>query len=227
MNWIFRLFKFFFTILVFFSLSSCLSSPGKTGAFSENEKTVSSSKKLTDSSKEQNGKLHPVYVTNSKKISLLSPSSMEGEKTCLQSLEGSFGQKTFSLLCYLQLDSKGIFVSLMNEFGSGMGELSFDGSSVSFSSSVFPKKLKAEYIVSDFQFAYYKSRDLEETFSKAGLKFVENQEEICGIEGVAEVRRIFEDQKCEKCIEKIVKQGKVIIIENYLRNYSYVLTEEE
>ena len=216
MNLIFRLSKPLFSILVLLLLSSCLSSPEKKNGFSQ-----------VQSPKEQGSRLHPVYVTNSKKISLLSPSSMEGEKTCLQRLDGSFADRDFSLLCYLQLDSKGIFVSLMNEFASGMGELSFDGSSVSFSSSVFPKNLKAEYIVSDFQFAYYKAADLEETFKKAGLAFVQSREEICGIDGEAEVRRIFEDQKCQKCIERIVKQGKVIMIDNYLRNYSYVLTEEE
>ena len=189
--------------------------------------------------------LHPVYVTNSKKIQLLSPSAMNGEKKALQLLEGSYGNNSFSLMCYLEADSSGIYISLLNEFGTGMGELSYNGERVNFESGVFPKNAKAEYIVSDLQFAYYRAEELKAVFDSAGLKFTVSggADEACvtdklsGAEGASgvsggsadlqiqsETRTIFDG---EKCIERIVKNKNTITIDNYLRNYTYVLTEAE
>ena len=52
-----------------------------------------------------------------------------------------------------------------------MGDLNYDGNAVLFESSIFPKKLKAEYIIADLQFAYYKSEALQQALSLLGLDF--------------------------------------------------------
>ena len=95
------------------------------------------------------GSLSSVYVTNTKKIELLSPDNVEKNIDSLQLLNASFGKQTFSLLAFIEVDNNGIFISLMNDLGTDMGNLSYNGESVFFDSSLFPKALKAEYIVAD------------------------------------------------------------------------------
>lgn len=162
--------------------------------------------------------LRPVYITNSKKVNLLNPS-----KACivfdgLQALNGSFGSQSFSLLSYTQIDAKGINLSLMNDFGTDMGNLFYDGSKVIFDSAYFPKALPGEYIICDIQNAYYDKDELRKNFEAAGLKF-----EISTTENV-EIRKIFDGKKL---IEEITVSDNEVKIQNLLRGYSYQLVNAE
>ena len=102
---------------------------------------------------------------------MLSPENIQGNVDKVQLLQGSFGENSFTINSYLQADSNGIFLSLFNDLGSGMGDLNYDGNAVLFESSIFPKKLKAEYIIADLQFAYYKVEALQQALSLLGLDF--------------------------------------------------------
>ena len=157
----------------------------------------------------QNSELRPVYVTNSKKINLLPPENTTVELDILQQFNGTFGDTDFSMLSFSQIDKSEISLSLINDFGTDMGHLYYDGDHVSFKSAYLPSKLPGEYIVAEIQNAYYDEKVLQENYSKAGLKFE------CETPGL---RKIYDGKKL---IEEIfVSDDKVKII-NYLRGYSF------
>ncbi len=189
-------FPVFICLLILVTLTSC-----------------SSTKKI-----DADTELSPVYITNTKPIQLLPPSSMEGSESCLQLLNGDFGTQSFSLLVYFEADENGIFMTLLNDFGTDMGSLSYDGSSVLFESAVFPKNMKAEYILADIQNAYYKVEDLKANYEAAGLTF-----EVVN-DGEKSIRRI---KNGKKIVEEITISGNFIRIHNILRGYEYNLTGEE
>ena len=163
----------------------------------------------------KNTELRPVYVTNSKKINLLPPENTTVELDILQQFNGTFGDTDFSMLSFSQIDKSEISLSLINDFGTDMGHLYYDGDHVSFKSAYLPSKLPGEYIVAEIQNAYYDEKVLQENYSKAGLKFE------CETPGL---RKIYDGKKL---IEEIfVSDDKVKII-NYLRAYSFELVNAE
>lgn len=169
------------------------------------------------------GNLNPVYVTNTKAVNLLPPSTRAVPVDQVQLLNGRFGTQEFTLITYFQLDSNGIFITLLNDFGTDMGSASYDGNTVQFDSPVFPKNMKAEYIIADIQNAYYDFEELKANFEKSGLIFEEN---VCGDKGDnPHVTRLIKNNK--KVIEEITISEKSIRIQNYLRGYEYNLTQAE
>ena len=160
--------------------------------------------------------ISPVYITNTKKFYLLSPDNIEKPVDSLQLLTGSFGDSSFVLQAFLQADANGFFLSLLNDFGTGMGNLVYDGTKITFDSAVFPKSLKPEYIASDLQFAYYKPSAIKKSLSELNLDFTLTNEDG------KEIRRIMNGTKC---IEQISKSDGVVDIENFLRGYRYNLQE--
>lgn len=166
--------------------------------------------------------LNPVYVTNSKKIELLAPTAKSVPLDQVQLLNGRFGKQEFSLIVYFVLNDDGIFISLLNDFGTDMGSAFFDGKNVQFESSIFPKNMKAEYIIADIQNAYYKSEALKRNYEKAGLVFEEIQVDRGDRPHVI---RIIKDGK--KIIEQITIFENSIRIVNNLRGYEYNLTASD
>ena len=126
-----------------------------------------------------NNSLKPVYVTNTKPMNLLAPENADGEIDSYQLLNGKFGDQSFTLLCYITINTDGIDITLLNDFGTDMGNLNYNGSQVYFESAVFPENLPAEYILLDIQNAYYRKESLEKAYKMAGLTFEEeNNEEV-------------------------------------------------
>ena len=170
--------------------------------------------------------LRPVYITNTKKVNLLAPAQAGRVYEGLQLLNGSFGETSFNLLSYTQLDAKGISLSLMNDFGTDMGNLFYDGDKVIFDSAYFPKNLPGEYIICDIQNAYYDEAALKENYESAGLSFevwpaAVDQRDISDAQ---EIRCIMDGKKL---IEEIRITDNTVTIKNYLRGYEYKLTELE
>lgn len=169
--------------------------------------------------------LNPVYVTNTKKISLLPPTALSRPLQTYQLIEGQFGKDSFTMMAYIEIVPEGIFISLLNDFGTDMGNISYDGLKVDFESAYFPKNLKGEYVISDIQNAYYNVDLLKENYEAAGLQFEVIQEpgkvDESGV-AVDQIRRIYSGGKL---IEEIRFMGKSIIIKNFLRNYEYILTD--
>ena len=161
----------------------------------------------------------PVYITDSKAVTLLAPACMDGILDELQLFTGFFGEQSFSSLAYIQADQGGIGITLLNEMGMDMGSLSYDGKSLSFSSPYFPKDVRAEYIVLDIQNAYYELPALASLYDMAGgLSF------SCELAGAKEIRRILDGNSI---IEEIVKDSDAVSITNFLRGYRYELRKVE
>ena len=179
-------------------------------------------KKVAEKRKTAEGLRH-IYVTNSKKIELLLPEYSSGVFEGLQSLSGTFGNKSFWLLSYTQIDSKGISLSLMNDFGGDMGNISYDGNQVIFDSAYFSKNLPGEYIICDIQNAFYDAAALEENYAAVGLTF-ETLVVLRETGEPEEYRRIFDGKKL---IEEIIIYNGSVSVENFLRGYEYKLTKVE
>lgn len=171
------------------------------------------------------GNLNPVYVTNTKAVNLLPPSTRTVPVDQIQLLNGRFGTQEFTLITYFQLDSNGIFITLLNDFGTDMGSASYDGNTVQFDSPVFPKNMKAEYIIADIQNAYYDFEELKANFEKSGLIFEEKIITSGDNGDRPHVTRLIKNNK--KVIEEITISEKSIRIQNYLRGYEYNLTQAE
>lgn len=167
--------------------------------------------------------LRPVYITNTKKVNLLGPSAAGQIFEGLQLLNGSFGDTGFSLMSYTQIDATGISLSLMNDFGTDMGNVFYDGTKVIFDSAYFPKALPGEYIICDIQNAYYDKAALQENYETAGLR-LEVWPAAVDEAGVQEIRCIYDGKKL---IEEITIFENTITIKNYLRGYEYNLTKLE
>ena len=167
-----------------------------------------SSKKITATG------LRPIYVTNTKKVELLLPEYALGTYDGIQLLEGTFGDTSFTLLSYTQIDATGISLSLMNDFGSDMGNVFYDGNNVVFDSAYFPKALPGEYIICDIQNAFYDFVVLEDNYVRAGLRF----------EVGDGFRKVYDGKKL---IEEITILENTITIKNYLRGYEYNLMKVE
>ena len=163
----------------------------------------------------------PVYVTNTSKYAILPTTSMNGTVDSLQKMTANFGKdNSFDFDVYVISDSSQLSMTILNEFGTTMASLFYDGLSLDFDSVIFPKELKAEYIVADFQFCLYNVDDLKPALEKIGVN-LEVTSEPAGDE-IAEVRTL---SKKGKVISKITKTALSIKYENFLRGYSYILSE--
>ncbi|MCR5218041.1 DUF3261 domain-containing protein [Treponema sp.] len=160
--------------------------------------------------------LNKVYVTNTKKVSLLPPSSMMGETECYEYFSGNFGDQSFAMTCYFSSDNDGITILLLNDFGVQMGTMTYDGVTAALDSSVLPSSFKCEYILLDIQNAYYNKDKLIEHYKNHKLIFNEETKEDGSI-----VRKVMNKKDL---IEEITIKDKTIVIKNYLRGYEYEIT---
>ncbi len=170
------------------------------------------------SSKNLQSALAPVYVTNTKKVSLLPPECAATTIDSLYSLKMSFGDESFSILAFAQLDNSGITMSLLNDFGTDMGVMIYDGVSVVLDSPLLPSNLKPEYIICDIQNIYYNLEALQENYAKVGLSFEEASSES------GKVRLL---KNGSKLIEEISFEGNSVKLTNHLRGYEYILVQAE
>ena len=172
----------------------------------------------------------PVYVTNSKKYYLIEPSKIEKEIDSYLALKGKFGVNEFTCLSMLQMNDKGVETFALakialSDFGTTLGELSYDGKKVDLECALLPKRMKGEYIVADLQFAFYRLDEISKTLSKIGLSVNATMDFATADNlSVKEVRSIM---KGNKCIERITKTDKYVLIENLLRGYSYELVNAD
>ena len=174
-------------------------------------------------------KFSPVYVTNSAKFALLPPESMAGVVDKEQKLSARFGKFEFETDIYTLADSEQLSMIIMSEFGTTMASFFYDGENLDFDHGVLPQKIKAEYIIADFQFGMYDEALVKQELEKIGIDFELTRS--CETDGTClEIRTLSQKGKM---IEKITKRGhseqaeESIQYENFLRGYSYTLTGVE
>lgn len=164
-----------------------------------------------------------VYITNTKKITLMQPACMSGSVDELQLLNGKYGITKFSMQTWVQSDSEKMNMELMNELGTGIGQVFYDGRTIQAESPFFPKNMKAAYIVADFQFCFYDAEKIRELLSASGLSFDERTE--TDENGGERTVRTIRDG--DKIIEQITKTKKTSSLKNNLRGYEYILQTVE
>jgi len=130
-----------------------------------------------------------------------------------QHISASYNRQSFYFSSWIFADENGIDISLFNELGAAMGELSYREGVVNLSSAVFPKSLKPEYIVADFQLCFYDPELLGKALKDCGL-VLETQNNN---------RRIYSGKNLIIEIEKTYGAVKLV---NRLRGYSYTLEGE-
>lgn len=157
-----------------------------------------------------------IYVTNFKKTHLLPPHLIASPVEGVFLFQGSFAGQTFSTPVYVKADEEGIFMQLLSAFGSTMATLSFEGGDVAFQSSILPEDLKAEYIVADFQFAYYDFDQTQTALAYSSLTFTQESDER------GYTRSIF-DKKKLIAQYTVDSATNTVTVKNFLRGYEYSL----
>jgi len=151
-----------------------------------------------------------IYLIGSSKFFLLPAEDIENPIDNAQYISAYWQDKAFFFLVSVKADKAGMEMALVNEMGAPMGELSYRNGLVSFSSPIFPKSLKPEYIVADFQLCFYSAPALRQALEGYGLSF-ENTENS---------RRIL---RGETPIIEIEKDKNTVRLVNHLRKYSYTM----
>jgi hypothetical protein len=154
---------------------------------------------------------HPyIYLNGSSKYFLLPAGDIENSLDMAQRISASWQGRDYFFNAWVKADEAGMEMTLLNDLGVSMGELSYRDGLLSFSSPVFPKSLKPEYIVADFQLCFYNTPALRQAIEDCGLSF----------ETSGNSRRILEGKNVILEIEK--NQSTVRLI-NHLRGYTYTL----
>ena len=127
-----------------------------------------------------------------------------------QRISASWQDKDYFFNAWVKADEAGMEMTLLNELGVSMGELSYRDGHVSLSSPVFPNSLKPEYIIADFQLCFYNTPALSLALKNCGLT----------LENTENGRRIVQGKKL---IIEIEKKQNVVRLINHLRGYAYTL----
>jgi len=150
------------------------------------------------------------WLTDSSKYRLLPPKDIEHPLDGYQMVSASYKGRDYSLNAWVKADAAGMNITIINELGANMGELSYHRGAASFSSAVFSLPLKPEYIVADFQLCFYNAPALREALQDCGLS----------LEDTGDSRRILQQKTVIIEIEKSRNAVKLI---NHLRGYAYTL----
>jgi len=150
------------------------------------------------------------WLADQSSYRLLPPEQIEQPLDMPQFVSASYGGKDYYLNAWVKADTTGLNITIINELGANMGELSYRDGKASFSSAMFPLSIKPEYIVADFQLCFYKASVLREALEECGLSFEDN----------GTTRRILKDKTV---IIEIDKTHNVVKYVNYLRGYLYIL----
>jgi hypothetical protein len=164
----------------------------------------------------------PVYLTDSAAFRLLPPSCIEKPLDMAQQISGTYNSRTykakqFIMDAYVIADSARISMILFSAMGGEIADLSFDKENLQFKSDYFPKNLKAEYIVADFQLVFYDAGRLAEELESAGLRLVTRRD---GGMKKTEKREVLNDGTV---IIEIVKTSSEVRYTNHVRGYQYTL----
>jgi hypothetical protein len=153
------------------------------------------------------------YLYGSAKYMLLPPENIESSIDTAQQISASYGGQDYFFNAWVKADVEGIEVTLLNELGANIGEFSYRNGAASFSSPMFPKSLKPEYIVADFQLCFYNEVSLRQALEDCGLS----------LESAETGRRILQGKTV---IIEIEKSAGLVKLTNHLRGYAYSLEGE-
>ena len=157
----------------------------------------------------------PVYITDTLMYEYLDPSCIDTPVDCLQRIDGSFGEQEFSFLTYTQADATKIELIVLSDLGTEIANILYRDKKITLSGLVVAKKIPAEYIIADFQLAYYRVACLNQFLNPYGVTVDE---------GVLENGRTYREIFAENnAILHIEYETDVLYFTNTLRGYSYTI----
>ena len=166
--------------------------------------------------RQEDGAKYSVYVTNTAKFELLSPSAFEENMDRFQNITGHFQGKTHIFGAYIKSSDEEVAITFFNQMGGSVGNLLYTGDSLVANSHFTPPGAKFEYMMADFQFCYCKKELLASGLEASGLRFK------CTEQDGKEIRQIFEG---DKLVVHIEKEKTCTRLQNLLREYSYDILE--
>ena len=164
----------------------------------------------------------PVYYSDNRSVALLPTAAMTEKLDMSQHLRGEFTQQDGSLKSFegdswVRANDSVLSIMLFSGFGTTIAEITYGKDSLHFESSVMDvEKMKAEYVLADFQVCFYPYKALKDNFEAAGFVFEETR-------GIAlDFVRTLKDGNT--LVLTAQRKGKEITLVNSLRHYSYHIT---
>ena len=164
----------------------------------------------------------PVYYSDNRSVVLLPTAAMTEKLDMPQHLRGEFTQQDGSLKSFegdswVRANDTILSIMLFSGFGTTIAEITYGKDSLHFESSVMDvEKMKAEYVLADFQVCFYPYKALKDNFEAAGFVFEETR-------GIAlDFVRTLKDGNT--LVLTAQRKGKEITLVNSLRHYSYHIT---
>ena len=177
----------------------------------------------------------PVYYSDNRSVALLPTAAMTEKLDMPQHLRGEFTQQDGSLKSFegdswVRANDTTLSIMLFSGFGTTIAEITYGKDSVHFESSVMDvEKMKAEYVLADFQVCFYPYKALKDNFEEAGFVFEESRGGSNGdTNGGANDGTALDYVRTLKDGNTLVltaeRKGKEITLVNSLRHYSYHIT---
>ena len=173
----------------------------------------------------------PVYYSDSRSVELLPTAAMTEPIDMPQHIAGSFTKPdgstdSFEADSWVRANDSILSITMFTGFGTTLGEITYERDSVKAESSVLDvTKMKAEYLVADFQVCFYPFAALKENFEKAGFIFVESRD---GVASDGEVSAAGDYVRTLKEGDRVIlvatKKAREVSLVNELRKYSYRIT---
>ena len=160
--------------------------------------------------------VHPVRLTNFRKFYLLRTEYVQNDTDSVAVLSCGYKDFSFAAQAFITANKDVLSLYLLNEFGTTMGSLEYDGNTITGESALFSGKLQPEYIAADMQLSLYQPEALQKELNRIGLTL----ECISGADG-AELRHIL---RKKKLLIEIQKSAGEITYTNHLRGYYYTIT---
>jgi hypothetical protein len=159
----------------------------------------------------------PYYLMNDLRIPLLDTGLIGSPLDIAQHIKGSFGGKVYFLDAFVKADAHTIDMVGVDAMGTQVFDLSLSKSKgIRFSSVLGSSSIKPEYVIADFQLAYYPFEAVKTALAPYGLDFILIEE------GRHRLRLL---KRGEREIIRIETLPQGIRYENVLRGYSYEITE--
>lgn len=161
----------------------------------------------------------PYYLTDDVKLPLLDTRMLPSAREGLQHIKGSYNGKTYFIDTYVKAGPDEIDMIGLDAMGSQLFDLELArGKGIRFTSALGMTGIKPEYILADYQLAYYPFEAVRSFLAGYGFDFVQRDDA-----GVSE--RILSRKGRE--LLKIETLEKGLRYTNELRGYSYEITESE
>jgi hypothetical protein len=162
---------------------------------------------------------NPFFITDDLRLPLLDTALLDAPLDLAQNVKGSYGGKTYFLVAYAKADSGSIDMVGLDAMGTQVFDLAYAKSKgIRFFSPVGLPGSSPEYLVADFQLAYYPFAALRDALAPRGLELTESGE------GSTRERRL---SRAGREIVKIEYSPGLLRYENELRGYSYEIRVAE